>query len=531
MSGVTKSVVGERRLSIFRLLLLCTLVAGLAAGGFFGAAGLMGKLGAARAAVNNQWFAPYVDVTAAPMFMFQRLDSTEHRDAVLAFIVSDPADPCTPSWGGSYTLDQAGDSLELDRRIARLQQQGGSVAVSFGGIKNNELAVGCTAADKLLSAYRAVVDRYRLTTIDLDLEKAGLADAAAGSRRAAAIARLQSERRTAGKRLAVWVTLPVSPQGLSPDGTNAVAQLLKHGVDLAGVNVMTMDYGASRASDQTMLAATESALIQTERQLKILYEQAGMHLSDTALWSKIGATPMIGQNDYRNEVFTLTDAQALNEFALSHGVGRISMWSANRDIKCGSNYADVGVVSDACSGVQQTQYGFAEVLGAGYDGSMNTSAGLVTASNQVSASQQQPDDPATSPYPIWSPTTTYHAGQKVVQHHNVYEAKWWTKGDVPDDPVLQSWETPWNLIGPVLPGEKPIPQPAIPKDTYPLWKDTAVYEAGQRVTFEGAAYQARWWSQGESPASAISDADSSAWAPLTPAQIDAVLSRLHKGGK
>ena len=63
----------------------------------------------------------------------------------------------------------------------------------------------------------------------------------------------------------------------------------------------------------------------------------------------------------------------------------------------------------------------------------------------------------------------YLEGEKVVRHHNVYEAKWWTKGDVPDNPVLQSWETPWNLIGPVLPGEKPIPQPTVPKDTYPSW--------------------------------------------------------------
>ncbi|MEW9699552.1 chitinase [Paenibacillus sp. SI8] len=528
MTSVAKSLVEERRLSPLRLILLCMVLAGLITFGIFGATGLMGNLWFARAAVQNQWFAPYVDVTATPMFMFQNLGSTEHKDAVLAFIVSDPTNPCAPSWGGTYTLNQASESLDLDRRMARLQQQGGSVAVSFGGMKNNELAVGCTATDKLLSAYHSVVDRYNLNTIDLDLENAGLTDTAAGSRRAAAIAKLQSERRAAGKQLAVWVTLPVSPQGLSQDGTNAVAQLLKDGVDLAGVNAMTMDYGSSLSSDQTMLTASESALIQTERQLKILYQQAGMPLSDTTLWSKIGATPMIGQNDYRNEVFTLNDAQALNKFALSHGVGRMSMWSVNRDIMCGSNYVDVSMVSNACSGVQQTQYGFSDLLGMGYKGNIVTSAGLITTSDQVSASQQEPDDPATSPYQIWSPKAIYLTGQKVVQHHNVYEAKWWTKGDVPDNPVLQSWQTPWNLIGPVLPGEKPIPQPTVPKNTYPSWLEAAIYDAGQRVIFEGVPYQAKWWSQGESPASALSDPDSSAWAPLTQAQINAIVSKLQK---
>ena len=319
MTGVTKSPVEERRLSPLRLLILCMVIAGLITGGILGVTGHIGNLWVSRATVPNQWFAPYVDVTATPLFMFQNLGSTEHKDAVLAFIVSDPTNSCAPSWGGAYTLDQASETLDLDRRIARLQQQGGSVAVSFGGVKNNELAVGCTVTDKLLSAYRSVVDRYDLTTIDLDLENSGLTDTAAGSRRAAVIAKLQSERRAVGKQLAVWVTLPVSPQGLSQDGTNAVEQLLKHGVDLAGVNVMTMDYGSSLSSDQTMLIASESALIQTQRQLKILYKQAGIHLSDETLWSKIGATPMIGQNDYRNEVFTLNDAQALNKFALVSG--------------------------------------------------------------------------------------------------------------------------------------------------------------------------------------------------------------------
>lgn len=527
MTSVAKSLVGERRLSPLRLIILCMVLVGLITSGILGATGRIGKIWTAQAAAQNQWFAPYVDVTATPIFTFQNLGSTEHKDAVLAFIVSDRADPCVPSWGGAYTMDHASDELDLDRRIARLQQQGGSIAVSFGGLKNNELAIGCADNNRLLSAYQSVVDRYNLNTIDLDLENSGLTDAAAGSRRATAIAKLQSDRRAAGKQLAVWLTLPVSPQGLSQDGTKAVAQLLQHDVDLAGVNVMTMDYGSSLSSDHTMLSASESALIQTERQLKILYQQAGVQLSDTTLWSKIGATPMIGQNDYRNEVFTLNDAQALNKFALSRGVGRMSMWSANRDIMCGSNYVDVSMVSDACSGVKQTQYGFSELLGMGFKGTISMSAGLITTPDQLSASEQQPDDPATSPYQVWSPMGTYLAGDKVVWHHNVYEAKWWTKDDVPDNPVLQSWETPWNLIGPVLPGEKPIPQPTVPKDTYPSWSDSAIYEAGQRVMFEGFAYQAKWWNQGEGPNSA-SDPDSSPWARLTEAQINAVLSKLQK---
>lgn len=518
-SQVVYSTEPQRHLSPWRVLLAIFLVAGLSAGGFFG----LRWWRASQADVSHKpWFAAYVDVTATPSFAFENMGATANRDAILSFVVSSPTNACTPTWGGAYTLDQANASLDLDRRIARLQQQGGSVAISFGGLDNQELAVGCTDQTKLLDAYSSVIDRYKINTIDLDLENSGLTDGAADARRATTIAKLQSERRAAGKPLAVWVTLPVTPQGLDENGTNAVAQLLAAHVDLAGVNIMTMDYGSSLASGQNMLTGSESALIATQRQLGILYQRAGIHLNDATLWAKLGATPMIGQNDTAKEVFTLADAKSFNKFALSHGVSRMSMWSANRDLTCGSNYVDLKVVSDSCSGVSQGKQTFASLLSAGFNGDLSLSAGLVTTAEKVASTRQTPDNPATSPYQIWSPTGAYLEGTKVVWHHNVYQAKWWTQGDTPDNPVLQSWQTPWQLIGPVLPGEKPIPQPTLPAGTYPNWSGTTVYNTSQRVLFNGAPYQAKWWNQGQSPAAASSDPDNSPWAPLTQAQINAI---------
>jgi chitinase len=523
LSATNEQYAGEpqRRLSPWRVMLAIFILVSLPTGTVFA---LQRWHTGQPAASNKPWFASYVDVTATPAFAFEQMGTTSKRDAILSFIVSSSLDACTPSWGGAYTLSQATGALDLDRRIARLQQQGGSVAISFGGQKNQELAVTCTDPGKLFDAYESVVNQYNINTIDLDLEGAGLTDAAAASRRAVAIAQLQSERRAAGKAFAVWLTLPVTPQGLDEDGTNAVSQLLAHHVDLAGVNLMTMDYGSSLAKGTTMADAAETALIQTERQLGILYRRAGIHLNDSTLWTKLGVTPMIGQNDTPDEVFTLADATALNRFALSHKVERMSMWSANRDIACGANYVFTQVVSDACSGVQQDANGFANRLGAGFDGSIFLSAGLITKADAFSKIAQQPDDPATSPYQIWSPTGAYLKGTKVVWHHNVYQAKWWTQGDVPDNPVLQPWQTPWELIGPVLPGEKPIPQPTLPPGTYPNWSGTATYNAGDRVLFNGVPYQAKWWNTGQSPAAAASNPDSSPWVPLTQAQINAIVS-------
>lgn len=509
----------KRRLSPWRVLLAIFIVAGLSTGGYFG---LKEWKAAQPETSRDPWFASYVDVTATPAFPFEQMGSTPHRDAMLSFIVSLPSKPCTPSWGGAYTMDQASASLDLDRRIARLKQQGGSIAVSFGGLKNDELAVKCKEPRALMAAYRSVVKRYDINTIDLDLELSGLTDKAATERRATAIAQLQAERRSQGKSLAVWLTLPVAPQGLTEDGTNAVATLLASKVDLAGVNVMTMDYGDSLEKGKSMLEGSKSALTNTHRQLGILYKQAGIHLNEATIWSKIGATPMIGQNDVADEVFSPEDAEGLNEFALSKGISRMSMWSANRDITCGGNYVDTTIVSDSCSGIEQKKHEFALTLGKDFKGSLAKSAALITKEDKPVSTGQKADDPKTSPYQIWSEDGAYLEDTKVVWRRNVYEAKWWTQGDMPDNPVLQTWETPWQLIGPVLPGEKPIPQATLPAGTYPEWSGTATYDTGARILFKGVPYQAKWWNKEESPAAASSNANTSPWTPLTQEQINKI---------
>lgn len=509
---------GGRRLSPLRVIgaaLVAVIVVSAGVVGF--------QWWSAKASVDSQpWFASYVDVTATPRFAFENLGTTKTKDAVLSFVVSSKTNACTPTWGGAYTLDQARGSLDLDRRIARLQQQGGTVAVSFGGQLNDELAVGCDDQDSLQKAYASVVDRYSVGTIDLDLEGDGLSNADANARRATAIAALQKERRESGKSLAVWLTLPVAPNGMTSAGTDAIDAMLKAKVDIAGVNVMTMDYGTAKKASQSMAQASEDAVSGAQRQLGILYDRNKLHLSDPSLWAKIGATPMIGQNDIEKEVFSLADAKTFNSWAVSKGIGRMSMWSANRDKTCGSNYVDTSVVSDACSGVKQGKTTFASVLAKGFNGHIALGESAVTTAEPTSTAAVK-DNPATSPYAIWSDSSSYLKGTKVVWHHNVYAAKWWTKGDVPDNPVLNSWETPWDLVGPVLPGETPIPQPTLPAGTFPTWTGATAYEKGTRVLFDGTPFEAKWWTQGDSPEAASSDPDSSPWTPLTQDEIDKLL--------
>ena len=512
----------KRRLSPLRLLIALSAIGIISYSSITSA---VEWLEARATSTTEPWFASYVDVTATPVFGFEELASDPTNDVILSFIVASSSDNCSPSWGTHYSLEQASQALDLDRRIARLKQREGSFSVSFGGLINNELAVACTDERKLMQAYMQVIDRYELDTIDIDLEGAGLTDTEAAARRAQVIAQIQQEQRQKGKNLAVWLTLPVLPQGLTEDGTSMVSTFLDANVDIAGVNIMTMNFGQALSEGMTMADGSIEALKSTHRQLGILYDQSGIALTSATLWTKLGATPMLGQNDVMDEIFTLDDAKKLNTFAHSQGIGRMSMWSANRDVACGDNYVNLSIVSDSCSGQEQEIRDYARILSANFDGNSTLSSGGITIS-EPEATVEVVDDPKTSPYQIWDEQGTYLEGTKVVWKRHVYEAKWWTQGDLPDNPVLDSWQTPWKLIGPVLAGETPIKQAKLPEGTYVNWDGEVVYNESNRVLFEGIPYQAKWWNKGQSPAAASSSPDTSPWVPLTQAQINELLQTI-----
>jgi chitinase len=110
------------RLSPWRVILALLILAGMVYGSVYG---FRWQKEVQSVATHKPWFAAYVDVTSTPQYAFEQLGSTSAPNAVLSFIVSSKADPCQPSWGTYYNLDEAGATLDLDRRIARLQQQGG----------------------------------------------------------------------------------------------------------------------------------------------------------------------------------------------------------------------------------------------------------------------------------------------------------------------------------------------------------------------------------------------------------------------
>lgn len=495
------------RISPLRVVVVLAVVAGLVGLGFVGFQRADRAVERITAEPAGTWLAPYADVTLMPSHPFEDAEASPAPQTVLGFVVPDRRDPCTPTWGTHYDLEGAARELDLDRRIARVRERGGDVVIAFGGVVNSELAVACTDPGALADAYRRVVERYEAGIIDLDIEGSALDDAAANARRAAAIRALQRDA-SDDRPLQVWLTLPVTPAGLLPNAVGVVDAMLAGGVDLAGVNVMTMNYGGSRPDGVGMGEAALSALRATHGQLADAYRRAGVRIGADDLWSRLGATPMAGRNDVEGEVFSLDDAAALAAFAEEVGLGRVSLWSANRDRQCGAPAGEGWEVLPTCSGVEQERGQFTRTLLARIDGAAPVRTPppepLAEAGGRVG------DDPRVSPYPIWRRDRAYREGEKVVWQRTVYEAKWWTRDEPPDAPVENEWDTPWRNVGPVLPSDAADRRDAAAAT--PLrWSGDAVYLRGDRVRHDGYLYEARWRTQGDQPELDPDLPDSSPW--------------------
>jgi chitinase len=503
----------QTRLSPLRILMALIVIAALAAGTYWWVrdSRTKAKESAVAAHESAAWFAPYVDTTLTPALQFQDPNVSPARQVILGFVVADPKSSCSPSWGGFYSLSGAADQLNLDRRIAQLQNEGASAVVSFGGQANNELAVSCTDPAKLAAAYQSVITRYSLNTIDFDIEGAAQGDQASLVRRAQAIASLQKAAVAAKSPLNVWLTLPVEPDGLQSDALNVVKTMLDNGVALAGVNVMAMDF---TAAPQGMYSAITGALSGTHRQLTALLRNE--KLTSAQIWNKIGATVMIGQNDVAGQIVTVADAKGVASFARTEHLGRVSMWSLNRDSQCGSQFARIGVHSNTCSGTAQTALEFSKVLGS-LTGSVSPDVPVPAASASPSPRDNNSavvDDPAHVPFPIWNPLASYPSGYKIVREGYVYQAKWYNTGVDPAASTQDSSAAPWQVVGPVLPGDHPPVIPTLAPGTYPKWSPTAAYKLGQKVLRDGLGYQAKYYTQGDDPAEVLTNPSGSPWKAL-----------------
>lgn len=273
-------------------------------------------------------FAPYFETWAwgDGSYGFKTLVEMKSKSGVkgatLAFVLADG--------GCKATRDIQDHKKDVDA----FRAGGGRVKASFGGASGTYLEAKCGSAGSLAKAIVAFVDETGITDLDFDVEQGPVMTTSMNKKRGEALKMAQDQR-----SIKVSFTLPVMPSGMEDDALDVVHRAVQAGVQLSHVNLMVMDYGSSYKA--SMGGYAKQALTASHGQLLKLVPGLG----DAAAWRMLGATPMIGRNDEKGEVFTLADAQSLLAFAQQKHLGLLSFWSIQRD-RPGSDYNEASTVND-----------------------------------------------------------------------------------------------------------------------------------------------------------------------------------------
>jgi chitinase len=210
------------------------------------------------------------------------------------------------------------DNFYADQ-IAAIRARGGDVIMSFGGEAGKELANVIDDPARLEAAYQQVIDRYKFTWLDFDVEGNNLDKGKLDSeRRNTVLASLQ--RKNPG--LVISYTLPVDPNGLSEESRALLADAVKKGVRVHSANLMVMYFGKEftgkgKSEGQLGVDSANAAYAQLRK-------------IDPPI--RIGLCPCLGKNGSKDEVFTLDDARIIKAFAdKTPWVCSLHYWSINDD--------------------------------------------------------------------------------------------------------------------------------------------------------------------------------------------------------
>lgn len=115
----------------------------------------------------------------------------------------------------------------------------------------------------------------------------------------------------------------------------------------------------------------------------------------------------------------------------------------------------------------------------------------------------------------WRSNAIYTSGNTVSYQGKTYQAKWWTRGNMPTQNMGSG--KPWKLIsqagstGGISTGNNSSSTSASPAtDTADSatastdggadgWRQTSIYTKGDKVSYQGKTYQAKWWTRANAP--------------------------------
>ncbi|HEY2759794.1 MAG TPA: chitinase [Pirellulales bacterium] len=296
----------------------------------------------ARADWPAHVFAPYMYIGSGDSFKLTDCDDAcGLKYYTLAFIIADKEG--NSAWDGRTPMEK---DLYHDQ-IDAIRKRGGDVIISFGGEAGKDLALVEKDVDKLEAKYQSVIDRYKFTWLDFDIEGKQLEDDAANQARNIVLAALQKKN----PGLLISYTLPVDPNGISKHSLELLKDAKVKGVKVKSANVMTMYFGPTFTKNRSMIdLCTASAEKAYEQCQKI----------DPAI--EIGITPMIGKGGTGgSELFSLDDAKKLTDWASPKPwVCSLSFWCINRDSgKPSKKNPDGG---NTASGIPQQPFDYSKAM-------------------------------------------------------------------------------------------------------------------------------------------------------------------------
>ncbi|MBA2286541.1 MAG: hypothetical protein H0W02_13765 [Ktedonobacteraceae bacterium] len=306
----------------------------------------------ARASIPREYFAPYTDITMEHDFARMARD-TGTKYFSLGFVIANTNNTCDATWAGTTSVSHG--FMQSD--IKALRAMGGDVIPSFGGAAGTELAIACSSVASLQAQYQRVIDAYHLTHVDFDIEGDAINNAPSIDRRNQAIAALQARAQAKGRRLVVSYTLSVNTYGMDPTSVALLQNAVSHGVNVSVVNIMVMDYYDPQTAPPNQMGENAiKAAKSTVNQLRGVYPAK----TTRQLWSMIGLTPMVGENDNTVEVFTKQDARQVLAFARQHGIAELSFWAVELDQPCTGNRTP----TNTCSGISQKPFDYDHIFDA-----------------------------------------------------------------------------------------------------------------------------------------------------------------------
>jgi len=332
------------RLRILLAAVCATLVAGSAA-----------PVAPAATALPAHVYAPYFETWTADSITSLAQQSGS-RYFTFAFVETLSKSSCTLAWDGA-AADAVSNGKYLSD-IATLRGMGGDVIPSFGGWSadqgGTEIGDSCKNVSSIAAAYEALITKYDVSRLDMDIEGRSLTKADGIDRRNKAIKLVQDWAAANGRPLQISYTLPTSASGLESSGVAVLQNAIANNARVDVVNIMTFDYYDRVTRD--MGAAAINAANGLVNQLGTLYPAKTL----AQRRAMVGITLMPGLDDYprRTESTSVADAQRVYNDAVANGYNTLSIWAVQRDN--GGCPGNTG--SNSCSGIVQNTWDFSHML-------------------------------------------------------------------------------------------------------------------------------------------------------------------------